>query len=183
MESRADTAVTHRIIALGNTMAADDGVGPWIVRRLEALVPAGIEVCWVPAPGPELLFELERPGEVTFIDAALDEASEPGTILQQTIEPDEEPRLKQARCLVSTHGLSLAELLRLARVLKRHRARVHLFGIVGRRFEPGEGLSPEVERAAQRLVERICAGDFTDNGNPDAKNPSESPWSGPGNPV
>jgi hydrogenase maturation protease len=162
----------HRIIALGNTMAADDGVGPWIIRRLEEAPPHGVDIRWVPAPGPELLFDLEQPGEVTFIDAAMDERFEPGTILEQVVEPGKEARLDQVRCLVSTHGISLAELLRLARVLNRSRAQVRLIGIVGRRFEPGDTLSPEVERAAQSLVARFTA-----------TASSESAWSERGNPV
>lgn len=144
------------IIGLGNTMAADDGLGPWVIRHMEtAALPPGTEVRWVPAPGPELLTDLEQEGEVVFIDAARVEGQPAGTLLEQLIPPGSDARLEHARSLVSTHGLSLAELLKLARVLGRARAHVRLIGVVGERFEPGEGLSPSVEIAAARVVDRL----------------------------
>lgn len=151
-------------------MAADDGLGPWVIRRLEsAVLPPGAELRWVPAPGPELLADLEQEGEVVFIDAARVEGQLAGTLLEQLIAPGSDAKLEHARSLVSTHGLSLAELLKLARVLGRARAHVRLIGVVGERFEPGEGLSPSVEIAAGRVVDRLLERLATLSRNPAAR--------------
>ncbi|GEM_PF-476167 len=146
------------IVAFGNAMACDDGVGPWIVSRLERLLPpqaARLEIA--AAPGPELFAFLEAPGELWLIDAARGAGLAPGCLLQRRIGPGEEPPLMGSARLVSTHGLSVVELLKLADALHRRRATVELFGVVGERFEAGDRLSPAVERAAERLIVDLVA--------------------------
>lgn len=68
--------------------------------------------------------------------------------------------------LCSTHALGLAEAIELARAMDRLPARLIIYGIEGRDFEPGIGLSPEVERAAREVAARIQSECLQDNGLP-----------------
>ena len=55
----------------------------------------------------------------------------------------------------STHSFGVAEAVELARALGRLPARVVVFGIEGRDFTPGEGLSPDVDAAVDEVVRRV----------------------------
>lgn len=158
MESVASDAIT--IIGLGNTLAADDGAGARVMALLESGLRSGgparaARLELASAPGPEWVDLLGEPGEVWIVDAARGEGLKPGEIVHQRLAPGEDAALHAAPHLVSTHGISMAELLRLAQALGRRRATVELWGIVGARFEAGEGLSPEVEQAAAEVARRL----------------------------
>jgi hydrogenase maturation protease len=56
----------------------------------------------------------------------------------------------------STHSFGVAEAVELARALGRPPARVVVFGIEGRDFTPGEGLSPDVGAAVDEVVRRVA---------------------------
>jgi hydrogenase maturation protease len=53
----------------------------------------------------------------------------------------------------STHAINVADAVELARSLGELPPRLVVYGIEGRSFEAGVGLSPEVEKAAQEVVE------------------------------
>ena len=145
------------IFGLGNAMAGDDGVGERVIDRLRATgLPPGVRAEHVAAPGPELVEWLERPGGVWFIDAARAPDAKAGAILRARFGPDDEAPLDVAGHLVSTHGFSLAELLRLARVLGRRRASVRIWGVVGERFDAGAGLSDAVAAACDSIAKEIA---------------------------
>jgi hydrogenase maturation protease len=57
----------------------------------------------------------------------------------------------------STHALGVAEAVELGRALDRLPERMLVLGIEGKRFDAGAGLSPEVERAAARLMHELAA--------------------------
>jgi hydrogenase maturation protease len=63
--------------------------------------------------------------------------------------------LASIRTPASTHGLGVAEAIELAHVLKCLPARLQVFGIEGRRFEPGLEISPEVQHAIEQVARRI----------------------------
>ncbi len=147
---------TITIIGLGNPMAGDDGVGPRVIERLRhSKVPSLVRLETISAPGPEMVELLDAPGEVWFIDAARAVRSNPGYVLRKRIHPGDPPALESSAHLVSTHGLSLAELLRLATALGRRKAEVRLWGIVGTNFEAGNRLSGDVERSAKNLTREL----------------------------
>jgi len=51
----------------------------------------------------------------------------------------------------------MAEAIRLAQVLQCRPARLQVYGIEGRRFEPGAEISPEVQVANEEVASRIIA--------------------------
>ena len=79
-----------------------------------------------------------------------------------------------ARAQLSSHGFGPAETLRLARALGRALPPISFVGIEGRRFDPGEGLSPAVEHALPSFVDAIgrAVSDLARRG---ATDPREAP--------
>ena len=76
----------------------------------------------------------------------------PGTIHRLDALADElPPELFRG----STHALGVAEAVELGRALQRLPRSLLVFGIEGKHFDAGAGLSPEVERAVARLVDEL----------------------------
>ena len=76
---------------------------------------------------------------------AVSSGAEPGTIHRLDALTE---RLPAELSRGSTHAFGLAEAVELARALERLPGRLLVFGIEGKRFDAGAGLSPEVEQAA-----------------------------------
>ena len=55
----------------------------------------------------------------------------------------------------STHGFGVAEAVELARSLNQLPPQLIIYGIEGKNFADGFGLSPEVEGAAAQVVRRV----------------------------
>src|SRR3972149_1278589 len=55
----------------------------------------------------------------------------------------------------STHAINVADAIELARSLGELPPHLVVYGIEGRSFEAGAGLSPEVEKAVQEVVEAV----------------------------
>jgi hydrogenase maturation protease len=56
----------------------------------------------------------------------------------------------------STHALGVAEAIELARALNRLPSRLRIYGIEGRRFDPGAVPSPEVAAAVEAVTQQIA---------------------------
>jgi len=139
------------IIALGNPMRGDDGVGTEIADRLRERIP---ECHWV--AGCEDSFALLSAWEgfpmVVVLDAAVS-GSPPGTI--HRIEASDGPIPKElARC--SSHGMGLAEAVELAKTLERLPRRLIIYAVEAAGFQAGAELSAEVKVAAQQVVEKLA---------------------------
>lgn len=135
------------LMGLGNPLAGDDGVGLRVAEGLLGtdwvVIPAGIS----PENALGLIQKL-RPELLVVVDAA--EMGLP-TGSFRILPLEWVPRF-----LGSTHGLPLGFLIEIIRGAAR---RVVLIGVQpGRRS--GEGLSPEVERAAEELVGILRRGEL-----------------------
>lgn len=62
---------------------------------------------------------------------------------------------------ISTHGFSVAEAIDLAGILDFLPKRLRVFGIEGRRFDVGSGISPEVVSATEEVAKRIAGENST----------------------
>jgi hydrogenase maturation protease len=80
--------------------------------------------------------------------------SKPGTIYRIDAHEKEIPR-SLFHC--STHAFSVAEAVELARALGQLPQRLIIYGIEGKNFESGIGLSPEIETAAEETARRVKA--------------------------
>lgn len=108
-EGRGDAVAHHcLVLACGNTLRGDDGVGWELARRAADFDPQA-EVITSGQWTPELAEPLSRAVAVLFLDCSTD--SEPGEVRLRTIEPSTVlPRL-------FTHHLCPADLLALSRDL------------------------------------------------------------------
>lgn len=60
------------VLAYGNTLRSDDGVGPAVGRRVEELALPGVRVVIAHQLFPELADEVSRAGAVVFVDASVE---------------------------------------------------------------------------------------------------------------
>ncbi len=139
------------ILACGNTLRGDDGVGPWLAEwtenrfRSEADVRVVSRQQWT----PELAEEIARAHSVLFIDCSVDSA--PGSVKLLLVE------LIAAPQGLATHHLGAAELLALTRDLySTQPTTAKLLTIGAGSTELGEQFSPAVTAAlpdACRMIE------------------------------
>jgi hydrogenase maturation protease len=142
------------IVGAGNAFRRDDGAGLATAMRLRgtlATVPGDIRVLAKEGDLASLLDDWEGAAAVVVIDAT-ESGTEPGTIRRYEVHEQPLPAVFSRR---STHSFGVAEAVELARALGRLPARVVVFGIEGRDFAPGEGLSPAVDAAVNDVVRRV----------------------------
>lgn len=130
------------ILACGNTLREDDGIGPFLADwaeehwRDDARVRVICDHQWT----PDMAEEVAAAESVIFVDCSLDRA--PGQIvLRELSSAPFKPGLV-------THHLGAAELLRVAKDLYGNQPRRACLLTVGAgSIELGEGLSPAVRNA------------------------------------
>lgn len=126
-------------------MRHDDGVGP---RIAEDLAARGARTMVHYGDGMALIEPFDTHSDIVVLDAT-QSGRAAGTIT----------RIDAAKAPVpieifrhSTHRIGVGEAVETARALGCLPPRLLIIGIEGQRFDPGEGLSPEVETAARRIV-------------------------------
>jgi hydrogenase maturation protease len=99
------------ILACGNTLRSDDGVGPWLAQWAEEKFNEAPKVCAISRQQwtPDLAEEIAQSNCVLFIDCSVE--SEAGSIGLREVKPS--PPAKG----LSTHHQGAAELLALAQQL------------------------------------------------------------------
>lgn len=139
------------IIGVGNEFRGDDGVGIAIARRLRAEAPAHVTILEASGEGAALMEAWKGASRVFVIDATRS-GSPPGTI--RRFEAQAEP-LPSRFFHYSTHAFSVAEAVEMARALNQLPPQLIVYGIEGKNYSAGEGLSPEVEKAADSVIARL----------------------------
>jgi hydrogenase maturation protease len=139
------------IIGLGNQYRRDDAVGLVAARRLKEAVPEPVRVLEESGEATALMDAWQGADTVILIDA-LNSGAKPGTVRRLDAHAQSIPA---GFFHYSTHAFGVAEAVELARALGQLPPRLIVYGIEGKTFEAGLGLSPEVEKAAQEVVERV----------------------------
>ena len=139
-----------RIAGVGNRWRSDDAAGLAVARRLAGTVP-GAEVHEHEGEPTSLIDTWDGADALWLVDAvSSDEA--PGTLHRLDAS---RTGLPAALTRGSTHHVSLAETVELARALGRLPRLTVFFGIEGASFETGESLSPAVEAAVEQAADAI----------------------------
>ena len=141
------------LIGLGNAFRGDDGVGLLVARRLRELALPGLTVLEQSGEGAALLEAWAGADRVIVVDA-VSSGGAPGAI--HRLEVGQQP-LPAHFSTGSTHAFGLAEAVELARQLDRLPASLLIYGIEGRSYELGTGLSPEVQSAADKVIDQLIA--------------------------
>lgn len=141
------------LAGVGNEMRRDDGVGPRVALRVARSVGPGVTVL-VNAGEPADLIAAWQGADVAILVDAMDAGLEPGAsrrIDAAAVEAGGGPGAPR----VSGHALPLGNVVALARLLDAMPGRLLIFGVQGQDFSTGEGLTPAVERAVDRLAAEV----------------------------
>jgi hydrogenase maturation protease len=145
------------LLACGNTLRGDDGIGPWLCAWAEERFSGEscVETISRQQWTPELAQDIAAAETVVFIDCSA--ASAPGSVSVEEIGM-ESIRTAAAKQALGTHHVGAPELLNLARELYDSLPRMALLMTVGAgSLELGEEFSAEVKAAlpdACRLLEK-----------------------------
>ena len=138
------------VIGVGNLYRRDDGVGPAVVERLRGQAP-GVEAVAC-AQEPSRLLDAWADADLAMIVDAVSSGSEPGAVHHFDAS---ERAVPSGVFHGSTHAFGVGEAIELARALGRLPRRVLVYGVEGREFAAGEGLSPAVAAVVEPLVAEL----------------------------
>ena len=139
------------VIGLGNEYRRDDAVGLLVARRLKEVAPQHVRVVEESGWGTALIDRWKDAEAVILIDAA-HSGARPGTV--HRLDGHSEP-IPSGFFRCSTHAFGVGEAVELARALGRLPRCLVVYGIEGKTFETGLGLSPEIQKAVQQVVECV----------------------------
>jgi hydrogenase maturation protease len=139
------------VIGVGNDYRRDDAIGLVVARRVKALGLKNVIVIEDAGEGAHLIESWNEAETVIVVDA-VSSGSAAGTIHRFDATAQTFPS-KIFR--YSSHAFNVADAIELARSLNRLPQVLVVYGIEGRRFDAGMGLSPEVDQAVEEVLSRI----------------------------
>jgi len=142
------------VIGCGNLLRGDDAAGPELARRLrERGLPAGVHCVDAGTGGIDVALQMRNVPEVIFVDACRS-ASEPGSLFEV---PGTELEKLPPPAGLNLHAFRWDHAIALARGLlgDEYPARVTAYLVEGERFAAGQGLSPKVSEAVDRLADLL----------------------------
>ena len=145
------TSINLLIIGIGNAFRQDDAAGLLVVRRLGQIGCPGATVIEHDGDGSSLMAHFESGSTIILVDAAQSGAA-PGTIHEPNIRRTPLPAFLSR---ASSHQFGVAEAIEMARALNTLPEQMHVFAIEGKHFGYGSAVSPEVQRAVERVCEHI----------------------------
>lgn len=146
------------VIACGNPLRGDDGVGAAVARRLGVRSGVTVRICLQCTP--ELAADIAAADRVVFVDAGVGATATPRGgprrrgVRVQRLDP------RRAAPDALSHAAAPQGLLAMARDLYGVAPAGFLVTVAGARFELGRGLSPSVRRlipSAVRAVVRLLS--------------------------
>lgn len=141
----------RRIIGIGNEYRGDDAAGLQVARRLKSVVEGSTEVIEHSGEGASLIESWRGAVTVLLVDA-VSSGAPAGTI--HRFDLIDGPLPNPWRCY-STHAFGVIEAIELSRALGELPPSLIFHGIEGKRFSLNPGLSDEVERAVDHLVQSL----------------------------
>jgi len=144
---------TALIGGIGNVLLGDDGIGPYVVRLLEAKYSFGenVEVADLGTPALDLTHQIVGLHSLILVDSVAND-DRPGTIV--LYRKEDIVREAPAQRL-DPHSPALSECLMTAEMLGASPEHVLLVGIVGECYEPGSPLSEFVRQSVGHAIEAI----------------------------
>lgn len=144
------------IIGCGNILRGDDAVGPVLVRHLwERPLPPDVLVADGGTGGMDVAFKMRGVDEVILIDACVT-GEAPGTLYEV---PGDEVETLPPLGVINLHAFRWDHALAFARWLLKddYPRRITVYLIEAASLVIGDPLSPPVEAAMYRLVDRLHA--------------------------
>lgn len=141
------------VIGIGNEYRHDDAAGLQVARQVEQMKLAGVEVLEASGEGATLL-ELWRDKRSVILVDAMCSGDAAGTVRRFDAAAGSLPAEFSRH---STHAFGVADAIEMARALGCLPQHLIVYGVAGRDFTTGSGLSPEVEAAAREVTGHISA--------------------------
>lgn len=134
-----------RVLGVGNVLTSDDGIGPTVIKHLEAKYrfPEGVDIIEVGTPGLDFTPYLAHASMVIVLDAVRG-TSDPGDIRMWR---DEELLSAPPVARTSPHEPGLREALMATELTESSPDNIVLIGVVPETLETGTRLSQPVEEA------------------------------------
>lgn len=140
------------VIGVGSQERGDDGVGLLVARAMGAKKLPHTTIVEESGEGGALL-EVWKGADAVILVDAVSSGAEPGTLHRLDAQAQPIPA-KFFR--YSSHTFGVAEAVEIARALNQLPPHLIVFGIEGKAFETGIGLSPEIVDAARRVVRAVA---------------------------
>ncbi len=144
------------VIGCGNLLRGDDAVGPVLIRRLwDHGLPDDVQCADGGTGGMDVAFQMRGVAHAVLVDAC-SSGSEPGTIFEL---PGEEVEQLPPLSGIHLHAFRWDHALAFGRWLLKedYPKKITVYLIEGERFEVGEGLTSNVDKAIDRLKDRLLA--------------------------
>ncbi len=142
---------TTLILGVGNPFRRDDGIGPAVIARLQADTSfSGVDLLDGGTDGLALMDDIQGYERVLIVDA-VNMGAAPGAI--KLFSP-QDATLSVTSDALSTHGFGLADVVALMDKLDM-RVNMQILGIQAQDVSFGEGLSPELEKKIDDILELI----------------------------
>ena len=138
-------------IGVGNEHRRDDGVGIFIVRHPALLHLPGVRIAESQRGGTPLM-DLWQGAGIVFVFDAVYSRNTAGTIYR--LDAIKEP-VSTDLFRLSTHTLGIAEAVELSRTMNQLPTELIIFGIEGKNFRQGQGLSLQCEQSALKVIRRV----------------------------
>jgi hydrogenase maturation protease len=155
MQQQAHAKRGTLVLGVGNTILTDEGVGPWVVERLQALNPEVEGITWM--DGGTLSFSIAacvEDAEYLIVVDATELKSVPGTV---KVFVDEDMDRMLGGHGRSIHEVGLMDLMNMARLTERLPLRRALVGIQPEIIDWGTAPSPAVGAAMPEAIRAVAS--------------------------
>lgn len=142
------------VVGLGNEFRSDDACGPIAARLAGRLCGKKIQVIEPLADGTGLVMMWGNVKLAVLIDSVKSGASA-GYVYR--FEPLNETIPEEVFRPITTHRLSVTQIIRLGRILRQLPKRLIIYGVEGVNFDYGTTMTPAVAEAARDVAARIAA--------------------------
>ncbi len=139
------------LIGVGNKFRQDDAIGLVIADKFRNQLPPEITIMEASGEGAALM-ELWQGATIVYLFDAVISGAEVGTIHRIDASIETVPTKFFS---YSTHAFSVAEAVELARTLNQLPPKLIIYGVEGKNFAHGIGLSPEVEQATEKVLQQV----------------------------
>jgi len=139
-------------IGLGRAYRGDDVAGHLVLRELEHRLPATIPCISLEDDLTELIPYLCQYDRIYLIDAYQSTQPNAPKILRLELT---NPAQLSSLPTVSSHNLTLKQVLELALALHGSLPAIVFYGLLGKNFQMGSSISPQVKTAISELVHQI----------------------------
>lgn len=162
MADSLDVAVDTLVVACGNPMRGDDGVGPIVAEQIEASLPENLsKQCRFIITHqllPELAMELAQARRAVLIDARVSDSDPVGTVSIDATTPEKCLTCDKQACNTETgltHHWTFPRLLAMADLLFGQAPQAYTVSVLADAFDTPDALTPTIKAAIPQMRDHV----------------------------